>query len=173
MAVPGYILKSKDEFVLEEAREKVKLIADKMNMHISENSPYIEEGKISYIQYGIYDDVAWNLDTEDWGDDDVEQGESLSFYIYAIDEKYKEDYIFDWIEKGKKLHRIICIDNMEFNERLTLKFVYEYLKLNPNDYFWNDNNWFYTLNDIERIINLPFDENWGYRNPNQYSLNQR
>ena len=170
MAISGYILKNKDEYILEKTREQVKIIADKMNMHISENSPCIEEGKISYIQYGIYDDVAWNLDNEDWGNDDVEQGESLSFYIYAIDEKYEDDNTFDWIEKGKNLHKVIYIDNMEFKEELTLRFIYEYLKQNPNNYFWNDNKWFYTLKDIEKFIKLPFEENWGYRNPNQKTM---
>lgn len=166
MAISGYLLKNKGEYVLEKTKAHIKIIAEKMNMHINEQPPYVKDGEISYIQYTIYDDVAFNLDEEDWGDDSVGQGKSLGFYVYPLDEKYEYDNTFDCIKEGKNLQIIICIDDMEFKEELVLRFLYEYFQLNPEDYFWNDNKWCYTLRDIERICRLPFDENWGYKNPN-------
>lgn len=167
MAISGYILKNKDKYILGKIREDVKIIADKMNMHINEQPPYIKDNKISYIQYTLYDDYAFSLDEEDWGNEEVEQGQSLSFYIYTIDEMNEYDNTFDWIKEGENLRLVMYLDDMEFKEEITLRFIYEYLKLNPKDYFWNDNKWFYTLENIEKLSKLPFDENWGYRNPNQ------
>jgi hypothetical protein len=138
-----------------------------LNLHVNESEPYIQtDGSISHIQLGVYDDISFNVDSEDWGNEEVYQGQSFSFYIYSINQKYVSDEDFDWVIKGGKLHKVINIDDLEENEEIVFKFIYEYLKLNPKDYFWVENDWVYTLEDMERFSKLPFDESWCYKNPN-------
>ncbi len=45
-----------------------------------------------------------------------------------------------------------------------LHFIYEYLKLNPDDYFWiADNDWVYNWEDIHKLKSLPDDPDWCYK----------
>jgi hypothetical protein len=49
---------------------------------------------------------------------------------------------------------------------ILFRFVYEYLKINPNDYFGvDDQPWLYTLKDMERLKSFPYDPHWCYKNP--------
>ncbi|RPK28353.1 hypothetical protein EDO6_03880 [Paenibacillus xylanexedens] len=52
------------------------------------------------------------------------------------------------------------------NQELILHFIYEYLKLNPDDYFWiADNDWVYSREEIQKLKSLPYDPDWCYKNP--------
>lgn len=44
-------------------------------------------------------------------------------------------------------------------------FLYEYLKLNPEDIFWDELDWFYTYEDIVKIKQKEFNPYWCYENP--------
>lgn len=37
---------------------------------------------------------------------------------------------------------------------MLLKFIYVYMKLNREDIFYNELAWYYTFEDIEKIVNL-------------------
>ncbi|WP_297430317.1 hypothetical protein [Clostridium sp.] len=64
--------------------------------------------------------------------------------------KYSDiDTEFDWIEKGRKLYQIGYVEDVFGAEELIFKFAYEYLKLNPKDYFWVDSyEWAFSFEDI-------------------------
>lgn len=61
--------------------------------------------------------------------------------------------------------RTIIIEDIEECEKILLDFLYEYFKLNPEDYFWNELDWYYTYDDIMRIKQTEFDSSWCYKNP--------
>lgn len=57
------------------------------------------------------------------------------------------------------------IEKVSQNENSIFKFAYEYLKLNPKDYIWFEDDFAFDFQDMERLSKLPFDENWCYKNP--------
>lgn len=59
----------------------------------------------------------------------------------------------------------MIIEDISDCEKILLDFLYEYLKLNPEDYFYDEEEWYYTYEDIERIKKNVFDPAWCYKNP--------
>lgn len=85
-------------------------------------------------------------------------------YIYNKSDSIY-DHNFDWIKKDKCLNQVINIENFSECEDIMLKFVYEYLKLNKEDIFYDELKWYYTFQDIQKIYNSLFDEEWCYKPP--------
>lgn len=44
-----------------------------------------------------------------------------------------------------------------------LDFIYEYLCINKNDIFWDEQDWFYDYNSIKSIKDNEFDNDWCYK----------
>ena len=63
---------------------------------------------------------------------------------------------------------MIVIENFSDCEKILLDFLYEYFRLNPNDYFFDESNWFYTYEDIIKIRQNEFDIDWCYKNPHSF-----
>ncbi|MDS0527712.1 hypothetical protein NNC19_18645 [Clostridium sp. SHJSY1] len=166
MATSGCILKKKDEYIVENMVNDIKEAISKAKLHIRGESRFNHQnGSFNYLNLGIFDDIAFNLDSDDFGNEEVEQGQCLNFYISSIDKEYIDYEEFDWVAKGNKLCKVAFIENVIDNEKIVFKFVYEYLKLNPQDFFWVEDDWVYTLKDMEQLSKLPFNENWCYKNP--------
>ena len=72
------------------------------------------------------------------------------------------DTMFDWIKKGACLNQIISIEDFNNCEDMLLRFVYEYMKLSPNDIFYDELDWYYTKADIDKIVSNSFNKNWCY-----------
>lgn len=168
MSTSGCILKNKDEYIVDNMISNTKnaIFNAKLHMRNGEIAYKEVDGKFDYLNLGVFDDTAFNLDPEDWGNEEIEQGQSLNLYIKSIDtecEHYYEE--FDWVSNKSKLYKVAFIENVIDNEEIVFNFIYEYLKLNPQDYFWVEDDWVYTLEDMELLNKLPFDENWCYKNP--------
>lgn len=166
MSTSGCILKKKDEYNIENMIKDVRMSITKANLYMNDGFTVSkDDGTIDYFNIGIFDEIGFNLDPDDFGNEEVDQGQSVSFYIESVEE-YADDQAFDWVSKGDKLCTVAYIENIRYNEELAFRFIYEYLKLNPQDYFWVEDDWVYTLKDFERLSKLPFDEYWCYKNPN-------
>lgn len=167
MSTSGCILKKKDEYNIENMIKDIKtsIVNSKLYMRGDEIVNY-PNGSFDYFNIGIFDKIGFNLNSDDFGNEEVSQGQSVSFYVCSINEKFHGDDEFDWVSKGDKLYTVAYIENIIDNEELAFRFIYEYLKLNPQDYFWVEDDWVYTLKDLERLSKLPFDEYWCYKNPN-------
>lgn len=64
------------------------------------------------------------------------------------------------------LYQVGYIEDVYGVEELIFRFIYEYLKLNPTDYFWiPDYDWVYSWEDMQKFRSLPYDPNWCYKNP--------
>ncbi|MCM1325528.1 MAG: hypothetical protein NC094_00310 [Bacteroidales bacterium] len=112
-----------------------------------------EDESFHYLSANIADTFA-----------EAECQQQMLMYIYDIseDDSLQE---FDWIEKGKNLIQIVNIEDFRGCEKILLDFLYEYLKRNPEDYFWNEREWYYTFDDITRMKRNEFDPAWCYKNP--------
>ena len=103
--------------------------------------------KFEYVTFNIFDS-------------DMEQ--DVLLYLFNISE-YDYDEKFDWIAPGEKLIHIINVEDFYLCERLMLDFIYEYLSINKNDIFWDEQDWFYTYDSIKTIKNREFDKDWCYK----------
>lgn len=62
--------------------------------------------------------------------------------------------------------RVGCIEDAFNSERLLYDLVYEYLKRNPNDYYWYEAcKWVFGLKDFEKLRKYPYDPDWLYKDP--------
>lgn len=82
--------------------------------------------------------------------------------IYICSDGYDK---YDWILEGGHLINAIIFDRIEDCEEILLDFLYEYFKMNPEDYFLVYEDWYYTYNDIVRIKQREFDPDWCYKDP--------
>ena len=83
-------------------------------------------------------------------------------YLFNIsDDDYDEE--FDWIKPGGKLIHIINIEDFDSCEKLMLDFIFEYLCINKNDIFWDEQDWYYDYNSIKSIKANKFDDDWCYK----------
>ncbi len=95
--------------------------------------------------------------------DDIPEAQQWLMYIYLED---------DWLNglnhplKHEIIMRSIIIENFSGCEKILLDFLFEYLKLNPEDYFYDELKWYYTYEDVVRIKQQKFDPDWCYKNPN-------
>lgn len=107
-----------------------------------------EDGSFHYLSVNIADTFA-----------EAEDQQQMLMYIYNISE---DDYLqeFDWIAKGMNMIQIVNIEDFQGCEKILLDFLYEYLKRNPEDYFWNEMDWYYTFDDIVKMKRNEFDPAW-------------
>ncbi|MCK6077084.1 hypothetical protein [Paenibacillus silvae] len=97
-----------------------------------------------------------------------QNGYSFIYYVDAtnnpsIEFYYNEDV---GLEPSRKLCKVGCIEEIYGVQELIFSFIYEYLKLNPDDYFWvTDYDWVYSWGDMQKLKSLPYDPDWCYKNP--------
>ena len=85
--------------------------------------------------------------------------------VYILSKAETNEQYFDWISEGAKLTYIINMEDIYEREKLVLDFLYEYLKLNPEDIFWNQCDWYYNYETIKEIKEKEFEKKWCYREP--------
>ena len=162
MGTSGYILKKNEYYVLEKIVEDVKNAVSKASLYRNEeNIQKYKDNRFS-IYLSVFDKTAFYLDDDDWGNEEVDQGQCFLFYIKCKDDNYESETQFDWVVKDGKLRKVSYIEEIRGCEEITFKFIHEYLKLNPQDYFWVEDDWVYNLEDMERLSKSPFNENWCY-----------
>lgn len=99
---------------------------------------------------------------------DVPEAQQWLMYINSYD---------DWLNglehplKHKIVMRAVIIEDIGDCRKILLDFLYEYFKINPNDYFFDELDWYYTPEDIARLKQKEFDELWCYKNPNDSNEN--
>ncbi|MCA1294981.1 hypothetical protein LBW89_18370 [Paenibacillus sp. alder61] len=88
----------------------------------------------------------------------------LCFSLF--DEPYEYQTVsFKWDDTGEEYFKAMESDDFWENEDLLLRFVYGILKVYPRAKVWVEEDWFYTLEDLEKIKKQPYDGNWCYRHP--------
>ncbi|WP_366290601.1 hypothetical protein [Paenibacillus sp. AN1007] len=77
--------------------------------------------------------------------------------------QYRE---LEWREDGKIYFNTLIIDEVYQNEEVTLTFLYHFLARHPQMIVWIEEDWVYTLSDLERALKTSNLSDWCYVNPN-------
>lgn len=152
MGQSGIFLKEKQELVLEKLVESVKLALDKTGyLYLCEyESGWAANDKYEYYCMSVRED----------------KGSEKGFLMYLYGKsKDVYDLEFDWIREGACLNQAVNIEDFYGCEDMLLRFAHEYLKIFPEDIFWDEMDWYYTKADIDYIVCGQYDENWCYMNP--------
>lgn len=149
MGSSGSILKKREDIQIDRLIEDIKTAANKANLYINMNDKVYSKDNLDF------DYVTFNIS-------DADKKQEILLYLFSVsDEDYDEE--FDWIIKEGKLIHIINIEDIYTCERLVLDFIYEYLCLNNNDIFWDEQDWFYDYNSIRYLKEGKFDSEWCYK----------
>ena len=154
----GMILRERGSAGIGRMIDEVKEAAVRAGLRHSISSEYRD-----YKYGGAY--VTGNIaDTfeEIPGAEDV-QKEELAVSIYSAEQNL--EICYGWVVTGCDLVNVVTFEQVGHSERILLDFLYEYLKRNPEDYFWCYNDWYFTLDDIARIRQKEFDPLWCYKYP--------
>jgi len=147
MGLDGLILRKKDKMNLEETKKLMSSILDKLGYYYGMSEKNKRGRKFYTCGVSEY------------------QGSEKGFVMYLSGESNPPDRTYEeWIDSdlGKVLH----IEDISGSEDMILKILYEYFKVNPNDYFYNILDWYYKKKEIDRIYNSDDWEDWPYKNPN-------
>lgn len=76
------------------------------------------------------------------------------------------DYEYYGLDSSRKLCSPAFVEEIYGAEEILFRFIYEYLKINPDDYFCvDDYNWVYRWEDMQKLKSLPYDPDWCYKDP--------
>lgn len=122
---------------------------------------FYSDGKLKHTYIGIIDDKV-----------SVSENNNNQF-IFNIQGVNKEDIDIgldkdlDYLIPNKKLCSLAYIEKVrDDNTELIFRFAYEYLKLNPDEYFWFEWNYAFSWEDMIKLKKVPFNKNWCFINPN-------
>lgn len=156
----GYIWKNKRNLNTEKIVSDVQLIAER-----SGNVEIIEETFLSGKDYiCTYGGV-----TSTYADALQEKHLMITIYTFSnLNDLEAETWEAERsLPTGSNMSNVIFIEEVSGCEPLLLNFLYEYLKLNPEDIFFaGQYKWYFTYEDIKRIIKRQrVDNSWYYKNP--------
>ena len=147
MGVSGSILKRREDIDIDQLIDDINMAANRAGLPIIMNKKVFSQNRFQFVTFNIFD---------------AEKKQDILLYLFNIsDDDYDEE--FDWIIPGGKLIHIINIEDFDSCEKLMLDFLYEYLRINKNDIFWDEQDWFYDYNSIESIKSKEFDNEWCYK----------
>lgn len=157
------LVKKHSNIVIGEVIKDIEEICKKNSYYFSSNAKrYNADGKLEYV-YANLSDVPFieNLDRQ------------ICFGIF--DENYNKNYNYidlDFNEKNDEnlFYRLIIIEDFCENEDLLLKFTYEFLEKYKDAKLYTEFEWFYTVYDLNKIINSPYDNEWCYVSPNETNI---
>ena len=147
MGVSASILKRREDIDIEQLIDDINMAANRAGLPIIMNKKVFSQNRFQFVTFNIFD---------------AEKKQDILLYLFNIsDDDYDEE--FDWIIPGGKLIHIINIEDFDSCEKLMLDFIYEYLRINKNDIFWDEQDWFYDYNSIKSIKSKEFDNEWCYK----------
>ncbi|WP_145413128.1 hypothetical protein [Paenibacillus xylanexedens] len=164
MGISAVILKKKDKYSPE------KLLADTIVAAFHSDAALYFYNSKTYTNEGEFLYTTLNINRKSFTGD---KESSFIFHIHSISSPSTEFYYYEDLGLGtsESLYQVGHIEDIYGSQELILHFMYEYLKLNPDDYFWiADNDWVYRWEDILRLKSSPYDSDWCYRNPKDYFL---
>lgn len=159
MGTSAVILTKKDRYFPE------KLLADTIvaafhsdaSLYFYNNKNYSDDGEFLY--------TTLNINNKSFSENNKN---SSIFYIHSIHSPSIDFYYHNdlGLDTNLSLCQVGHIEDIYDNQELIFNFIYEYLKLNPDDFFWvTDYDWVYSWEDIKKIKSLPYDPDWYSKNP--------
>lgn len=153
MGIAGMFLREREKIELYQIVDEVKQIVDAIG-YVYKRCLYHEfksKYESDYFTINIYE----------------HEGSERQLLVYIFDKENRDEYnsTFDFVKKGAGLEQIINFENFSEHEDMLLKFAYEYFKRFPDDFFYDELDWYYTKADIDAIVEKPYDWRWCYRRP--------
>ncbi|MGE6257035.1 hypothetical protein ACQKCU_03835 [Heyndrickxia sporothermodurans] len=142
-----------------------KLLADTIVATFHTDLTLYFHNNKNYFENGVFSYTTLNINDKTLNEDNIL---SFIFYIHSINSPSIDFYYHEdlGLDTNLKLSQIGHIENIYGVQKLIFSFVYEYLKLNPEDYFWiTDYDWVYKWEDMKRLKELPYDPDWCYKKP--------
>lgn len=88
---------------------------------------------------------------------------TLCFSVY--DEPYEYQVVsFEWDDTNNEYFKAVVSDDFYDNEDLLFRFFREMLRIYPKSKLWVEDEWFYTIEDLENTTDV-YENNWCYKEP--------
>lgn len=151
MGLAGVILKRQEDTEINKLIRDVKEAAEKAGLELRMQPVLFDslDGKGVYTTANIADTY-----------EDIPEARQWLMYLYSDDDCLDR---FDWIVKNGHIIRAVIIEDFAGCEKILLDFLYEYFRLNPKDYFWDELDWYYVPEDIIELKQKEFDPDWCYK----------
>lgn len=155
MGLSGMLLKKKEKFDFD------KLIYD-IIYAANEASIICLDG----MEFEKNDNVTYEFVTFVLKDTEGDTDNQFIMYVYN-DVNSMIDGTFNFIDEKNNYQQ--CINIEDFRScKMLFNFIYEYMKLNLDDIFYDELKWHYTFRDVEKIAKSEkFDSEWCYKNPRE------
>ncbi|AVV58511.1 hypothetical protein C7121_21485 [Paenibacillus glucanolyticus] len=158
MGSTAYILMSPTKFTPERllADSIISAYHSDVMLHFHNSKNYASNGQLLSTTLNINDKNV------------RENNESFILYVDALDHPQHDFLYYEdvGLDTAHKLVQAGTIEDVYGVEELVFRFIYHYLELNRDDYFWvADYDWVYGWEDLQKLKSLPFDPDWCYKNP--------
>ncbi|WP_145333036.1 hypothetical protein [Paenibacillus xylanexedens] len=95
--------------------------------------------------------------------DTVNNSIRVDVYDEPAPYQYRE---LEWKEDGRVYFNTLIIDEVYQNEEVTLNFLYHFLERHRQMIVWIEEDWVYTLSDLEKALKTSKMSDWCYVKPN-------
>lgn len=160
MGVYTHILKNWEQHNPEKVFTDASLAAFRINamFRYGNVKSFFNDGRLKHTSIGIIDDKVAVTEGND---------RQFIFHIQGVnmeDIAVGLDKDFDHLVHGAKLCSLAYIEKVrDKNRELIFRFAYEYLKVNPDEYFWFEWDYVFSWKDMQRLNDLPFDKDWCFK----------
>lgn len=121
----------------------------------SDEETYNSEGTLKYIRVYI-------------SDMPFRENYSRPLCLSVYGEPYEYQMVsFKWDDTNSEYFKAVVSDDFDDNEDLLLRFSHAILKIYPTAKIWVEEEWFYTLEDLDNITNMPYKNDWCYKDPRE------
>lgn len=162
MGTYAHILKNWEKHNPEKVFIDTALICFRINamLYYHNDKTFFEDGRLRHVYMGIIDDKVSIGENNDRQFILNIQGVNIDDIAVGLDKD------MDYLIPNAKLCSLAYIEKVrENNTELIFRFVYEYLKLNPDEYFWFEWDYAFSWEDLKKLKERPFDKNWCFKDP--------
>ena len=82
--------------------------------------------------------------------------------ITLYEQESAEENSSPLMKDGEALNPIIDVSEIQDKEDMLWRFTFEYFNIDPDVIFWNNKIWIYTFEEIKKLDNMRYNDNWCY-----------
>ncbi|WP_138755670.1 hypothetical protein [Paenibacillus sinopodophylli] len=136
-------------------RDLKKICIEENLFFDSDEETYDSEGTLKYTRVYI-SDIPFREN----------YSRTLCFSVY--DEPHDFQIVsFKWDDTNIEYFKAVVSDDFDDNEDLLLRFSHAILKIHPTAKIWVEEEWFYALEELDNITEMPYKSEWCYKDPRE------
>lgn len=162
MGTYAHILKNWQKHDPEKVFSDSALVCFRINamLYYHNDKTFFKDGRLRLAYMGIIDDKVSVSENNDRQFILNIQGVNREDIAVGLDKE------FDYLVPDGKLCSLAYIEKVrDTNTELIFRFAYEYLKINPDEYFWFEGDYAFGWEDVRKLKELPFDKDWCFKKP--------